>query len=82
MKGKWQLKCDKKTKETQTWAKINKTVGVSSSMRMMKLKGKIAAKEDIYSLSDNPLGKKNNSHERYLLTKKIGPTINCDPSGC
>ena len=51
-------------------------------MRRMKLKGKLAAKEDPYSLSDNPFGKKNSSHERYLLTKKIGPAINCDPSGC
>tara|TARA_B110000438_G_C15351811_1_gene452457 strand:+ start:82 stop:327 length:246 start_codon:yes stop_codon:yes gene_type:complete len=69
-------------KKAHTLAKINKTIGISSSMRMAKLKGKLASKENPYSLSDNPFGKKHSSHERYLLTRKIGPAINCDPSGC
>ena len=63
---------DDAIKKAHTLAKINKTIGVSSSIRRMKLKGKLASKEDPYSLTDNPFGKKNSSHERYLLTKKIG----------
>ena len=60
-----------------TKARINKTVRMSRSMRLMKLKAAVAAK----TLVDQGVGKKHGSYERYLARKK-GCLIRDEDPGC
>ena len=60
-----------------TKARINKTVRMSRSMRLMKLKAAVAAK----TLVDQGVGKKHGSYERYLARKK-GCLIRGEDSAC
>ena len=58
-------------------ARINKTVRMSRSMRLMKLKAAVAAE----TLVDQGVGKKHGSYERYLARKK-GALVKEEGCGC
>ena len=60
-----------------TNARINKTVRMSRSLRLMKLKATVAAE----TMVDQGVGKKHGSHERYLARKK-GCIIRGEDSDC
>ena len=60
-----------------TNARINKTVRMSRSLRLMKLKAAVAAE----TLVDQGVGKKHGSYERYLARKK-GCLIRDEDPGC
>ena len=60
-----------------TNARINKTVRISRSMRLMKLKAAVAAE----TMVDQGVGKKHGSYERYLARKK-GVLVREEDCGC
>ena len=60
-------------------ARINKTVRMSRSLRLMKLKATVAA--DPKTKVDQGVGKKHGSYERYLARKK-GVLVREEDCGC
>lgn len=58
-------------------AQINKTVRMSRSMRLMKLKTTVVAE----TMVDQGVGKKHGSYVRYLARKK-GEIVRAEGCGC